>query len=207
MISRDAIDRIVDITSLAVISAAAVLTAVCSYQSGRWSGAQARHYDLANANRAAAAMSTNHTIADTAIDVNMFLQWSIAEEQGDKARESFLFQRFRPEMQRAVAAWLKTDPMHNARAPKSPFGMPQYSSKESNAAGQDERSAHENFDEAQLANRHADDFLLLTVIFASASFLAGMSTKMVFPRHLVVVAVSLVALVYGLARLVGLPFL
>jgi len=207
MISRDALNRIVDITSLTVISAAAALTAACSYQSGRWSGAQARHYDLANANRAAAAMSSNRAIADTAIDVNMFMQYSIAEEQGDRRRESFLFERFRPEMQKAVAAWIKTDPLHNARAPKSPLNMAQYSSKDTQLAAQDERDANENFRAAQVANRHADDFLLLTVIFASASFLAGISTKMLFPRHLVIVAISLIALIYGLARMIGLPFL
>lgn len=207
MLSRETVDRIVDIASLAVISAAAVLTAVCSYQSGRWSGAQARHYDLANGNRAAAAMSSNRAIADTAIDVNMFMQYAIAEEQGDVRRESFLFERFRPEMQKAVAAWIKTDPLHNAHAPKSPLNTPQYSSKDTQLAAQDERDARENFNAAQIANRHADDFLLLTVIFASASFLAGMSTKMVFPRHLVIVAMSLIALIYGLARLIGLPFL
>lgn len=207
MLSREIVDRIVDITSLAVISAAAVLTALCSYQSGRWSGAQARHYDLANADRAAAAMSSNRAIADTAIDVNMFMQYGIAQEQGDTKRAQFLFERFRPEMQKAVAAWLATNPLHNPRASKSPLAMPQYSLTSQKLSTQDEAKAHDDFTAAQVANRHADDFLLLTVIFASASFLAGMSTKMTFPRHAVVVGVSLVALIYGLIRMIGLPFL
>ena len=207
MASHETIDRIVDIASLAVISAAAVLTALCSYQSGRWSGAEARHYDLANADRAAAAMSSNRAIAETAIDVNMFMQYGIAEEQGDTRREQFLFQRFRPEMQKAVAAWVATKPAHNDRAPKSPFEMPAYSLKSQQLSSQEDAKAHEDFAAAQVANRHADDFLLLTVIFASASFLAGMSTKMVFPQHAIVVGISLAALVYGLIRMIGLPFL
>jgi hypothetical protein len=49
--------------------------------------------------------------------------------------------------------------------------------------------------------------VLLTVIFAAVSFLAGISTKMSYPRHAIVVALGIVALVYGAVRLAGLPFL
>ena len=48
--------------------------------------------------------------------------------------------------------------------------------------------------------------MLLTVVFASVSFLAGMSTKMAYPRHAVVVVVGFAGFLYGIGRMVSLPF-
>jgi hypothetical protein len=64
-----------------------------------------------------------------------------------------------------------------------------------------------SFNAALTAHQHADDYSLLTVIFAAVSFLAGMSTKMVFPRHAIIVGLGIVALIYGIFRLIGLPVL
>ncbi len=70
-----------------------------------------------------------------------------------------------------------------------------------------EATAGASFSQAQEANRHADNFLLLTVIFAAVSFLGGISTKMVYPRHAILVGLGVIGLAYGVVRLVELPFL
>jgi hypothetical protein len=49
--------------------------------------------------------------------------------------------------------------------------------------------------------------LLLTVIFAGVSFLGGMSTKMAYPNHLILICIGIVGLTYGGIRLAELPFL
>jgi hypothetical protein len=207
MLDRKAVDRVVDVASVALISMAAVLSALCGYQSGRWSETQTRLYNVANADRVGGAEAVGRSNALTIIDVTLFLNYVNAVADGRTREAAFIEQRFRPEMRPAMNAWLATKPLTNPKAPTSPFVMPQYTLRTKAEAQSDEDRATASFQSAQEAARHADDFLLLTVIFAGVSFLAGMSTKFVFPRHLIVVALGTFALVYGLIRLVHLPFL
>ncbi|MGA7284847.1 MAG: hypothetical protein WBW87_09940 [Candidatus Cybelea sp.] len=201
------VDRFVDIAGVVLISVAAVLTALSGFQSGRWSGAQARFYNLANASRIESAEAADRGLALTAIDVNLFLHYIDAVEAGNPREAEFVNKRLRPEMRAAMNAWLATRPFTNPKAPSSPFVMPQYSLRARGASRRDTTLASTNFNAALDANRHADEFLLLTVIFAAVSFLAGVSTKMTYPRHAVVIALGMVALIYGIVRLVALPFL
>jgi hypothetical protein len=199
-------DRIVDVASVVLISVAAVLTALCGYQSGRWGGEQSRLYSMANASRLRSAEAADRANVLTAIDVALFLRYVEAVDAGDARLAGFLYARFRPEFMPAMRAWLATKPLRNARAPSSPFVMPQYSLKARAQARFDETLAAQNFNAAVAATRHSDDFLLLTVIFAAVSFLAGISTKMVYPRHAIVVALACLATIYGIVRLISLPF-
>jgi hypothetical protein len=201
------IDRFVDIAGVALISVAAVLTALSGYQSGRWGGLQARFYNLANEHRLEAAEASDRELAMTAIDVNLVLHYVDAVEAGNTHEAKFLIRRFRPEMRAATDAWLATKPFTNSNAPSSPFVMPQYSSAARAESNRQNALASSNFNSAVEANHHSDDFLLLTVIFAAVSFLAGMSTKMTYPRHAMVIALGVVALIYGIVRLAGLPYL
>lgn len=201
------IDRIVDIVSVVLISVAAVLTALCGYQSGRWGGQQSRLYATANATRLKSAESADRANVLTAIDVAVFLHYVDAVHARDAVEADFLYSRFRPEMRRAMQAWLATRPLQRPGAPSSPFVMPQYQLKSQQQAQRYDALATSSFNAAVEATHHADDFLLLTIIFAAVSFLAGISTKMVYPRHAIIVGVAVVALLYGLIRLVELPFL
>jgi hypothetical protein len=201
------IDRVVDIASVVLISVAAVLTALCGYQSGRWDGQQARLYGEAIAARVESAQASDRAIALTAINVAIFLHYVDAVAKGDNRAATFLYRRLPPEMLPAMRAWLATKPLLNRHAPSSPFAMPQYSLKAHREARQDAARATSTFRAATEATHHADDFLLLTVIFAGVSFLAGISTKMTYPRHVIIVAVATLAVIYGIARLVAFPLL
>ncbi|MBV9719324.1 MAG: hypothetical protein JOZ77_08390 [Candidatus Eremiobacteraeota bacterium] len=200
-------DRIVDVASVVLISVAAVLTALCSYQSGRWGGQQARLYSLASADHMRSVSESDRANTLTAIDVGVFLRYMDAVVSGDKRMTEFLHRRMRPEMQPAMRAWLATNPLQNLHAPASPFTMQQYSLRSRSDANRWDAQGRREYEEAIDANRHSDDFLLLTVIFAAVSFLAGISTKMAYPRHAIVVALAAVATIYGFVRLVSLPFL
>ncbi|MBV8066998.1 MAG: hypothetical protein JO113_03395 [Candidatus Eremiobacteraeota bacterium] len=200
-------DRVVDVASVVLISIAAVLTAICSYQSGRWDGRQAQLYNRADAEHTYAAEASDRSNVLTAIDVGVFLNYLDAVDRRDQRMADFLAARMRPEMRPAMRAWLATRPLQNPRAPSSPFVMPQYTLRTRTQGSKWEADAHANFEAAIVANRHADDFLLLTVIFAGVSFLAGISTKLVFPRHLALIVIGGIATAYGLVRLVELPFL
>jgi len=195
------------VASVVLISVAAVLTALCGYQSGRWSGHQARQYNVANAKRIASAEAADRANVLTAIDVALFLQYVDAVDASNGKKAQFIFARFRPEMRAAMEAWLATKPRANPKAPSSPFVMRQYSLATRAQASRLETAAGADFEEAQAANQHADDFLLLTVIFAGVSFLGGMSTKMMYPRHAIMIGIGMIGLLYGIVRLVELPFL
>jgi hypothetical protein len=200
-------DRVVDVASVVLISVAAVLTALSGYQSGRWAGQQARMYGAANADRLRSAKAADRANALTAIDVAVFLHYLDAVNANDTREAEFLYARMRPEFRPALQAWLATKPLQNRRAPSSPFVMPQYSLKAQAESRDFDALASARFSDAVDATHHSDDFLLLTVIFAAVSFLAGVSTKLIYPRHAIVVAVASAATVYGIVRLAELPFM
>jgi hypothetical protein len=200
------IDRVVDLASVFLISIAAVMTAVCGYQSGRWGGIEARLYSVADANRIASAREAGKSDALAAIDADLFLQYIDAVQSGDSVRADFLSARFPPDFKRAFDAWVATRPLKNPKAPSSPFTMPDYKKEMMADARRDEAAANADFQSALTATRNADAFLLLTVVFSGVSFMAGMSTKMQFPYHLMVVCVGVVGVVYGTIRIVRLPF-
>ena len=201
------IDRFVDVASVALISIAAVLTALCGYQSSRWDGEQTRLYNVASANRLFAAQAADRDFVTTSINVTVFLRYIEAVQSGNEQMAKFLYDRMGPRMRPAMDAWLATHPLKNPKAPSSPFVMPQYTRYREAQSKKNEAAAQADFVAAIAAHRAADEFSLLTVIFATVSFLAGVSTKMAFPRHLIIVVLGILALCYGLARLWFLPVL
>jgi hypothetical protein len=198
-------DRIVDVLSVVLISVSAVLTALCGYQSGLWDGTQTRLYSTANADRLHSSEDADRANALAAIDVAVFVHYVQAVDSNNVRFADFLYRRFRPEFVPAMRAWLAAKPFQNVHAPSTPFAMPQYRLKSREEAREYEKRAANDFDAAGRANHNADEFVLLTVIFAGVSFLAGISTKMVFPSHAIVVTLGIVATVYGIVRLFELP--
>jgi hypothetical protein len=205
MLDRAVIDRFVDIASVVLISIAAVLSAVCSYQAGRWEGEQTRLFNVANANRQLSTEAEDRAFIITSINVTLFLHYVEAKESGNAVIAKFIYRRFPPEMRRAVDAWLATDPEHNPHAPTSPFIMPGYAQTMQAGSRKEGATAGADFGQALIAHRNADAFTLLTVVFAGVSFLAGVSTKLTYPRHAIIVGVGILALLYGIGRLAFLP--
>lgn len=207
MTDRQTVDRIVDVASVILISAAAVFSALCSYQSGRWSGDQNRLYNSANVQWVHAAMEFNRASSLGAVNAGLFLAYVSAMQEGNREKTEFIYRRLGSRMRGALDQWLETKPLLNPHAPVSPFDMPAYHDWFENAGKPEQEQATRDFNDAQNANRTSDSFLLLTVIFAGVSFLGGMSTKMTYPKHLIVILIGTAALLYGIVRIVSLPFL
>ncbi|MGB6984409.1 MAG: hypothetical protein WBD74_00390 [Candidatus Aquilonibacter sp.] len=207
MVSREVIDKFVDVASVVLISVAAVLTALCGYQASRWDGEQTRLYNIADASRLYAAEAGGRSAVNTSINVTLFLDYIDAVQHGDTEFAQFIYRRLGPNMRPVMDAWLATHPLKNPKAPSSPFVMREYTQRMQAASLQEEAVAKADFNAAQNAHRNADEFTLLTVVFATVSFLAGISTKLVFPRHAIIVAMGILALLYGLGRLAFLPVL
>ena len=198
-------DLWVDVASVVLISAATVLTAWCGYEAARWTAIQTRQYNEASAQRVAAAVASDRANTLEIVDVTMFLQDVAAVAAGRTDEEAFIYRRFRPEMKRAVDAWLATKPRKNPGAPSSPFAMPQYHLLTGAEAARLNALSAASFEAATNANELGDAYVRLTVIFAAVSFLAGISTKFRFPSHIVVVVAGFGVLIFGLIRMIELP--
>lgn len=170
-------DRWLEIVSAILLSLATVASAWCAYQSARWNGVQALSFSAANGARTESVRMSNTALQLTSIDVGMFVQFASAYSEDNQFLYDFLYQRFRPEFKTAVDAWIATQPLKNPEAPSSPFAMEAYQS-----AAQDESDrllavAEQKLDEAEQANQTSDNYVLLTVMFASVLFFGGISTK------------------------------
>jgi hypothetical protein len=90
----------------------------------------------------------------------------------------FLYERFRPEFKPAVDAWIATRPRTNASAPPTPFAMPEYKVAAAAEAARLEQRAEEQSAAARQANQRSDNYVLMTIVFATVLFFAGISSKM-----------------------------
>ena len=84
--------------------------------------------------------------------------------------------------------------------------MPEYRLKTDAEASRLEAASSGEFKEAFGAAEHSTQFVLLTVIFAGVSFLAGICTRFQFPSNAIVVAVGFIMFAYGMVLVAGQRF-
>jgi hypothetical protein len=172
----------VELAATILLAVATVATAWSGYQSTRWNGEQAKATARANALRIESATAAALANTETEIDVASFTQWVNAYAQKQTQLADFYFKRFRKEFRPAVDAWVATRPLKNARAPLTPFAMPQYRLA---ARAKAERLGAEAELFAAQSRRNiqrSSNYVLGVVLFASALFFAGMSTKLTSSR-------------------------
>jgi hypothetical protein len=205
-VEKDQRGRWAEIASAIVLSLATVSTAWCAYQATLWSGVQT--FRLAAANKANRESSTFHieALQLRAHDAAMGISWMQAKHDGNQRQEQFLFNRFRPEMKKAVEAWLKTDPFNNPKSPPGPFVMPEYVQPELGEAKRLEDLSAQEFAAAQQANKTSDTYVLLTVLFASVLFFGGIAGTIDSRRmRIAIVSVALALFLVIVAFLVAMP--
>jgi hypothetical protein len=174
-------DRI-EIVATVLLSVAAVATAWSSYQASRWNGEQAKAASTTNRLRIESTKAADLANAQTEIDVATFMQWIDAYALQRTELADFYLKRFRAEFKPAVNAWIATRPLKNPDAPLTPFAMPEYK-----LAARAEASRLDAEAALSSANVHRDiqratNYVLAVVMFASALFFAGMSTKLRLER-------------------------
>jgi hypothetical protein len=205
-VEKDQQRRWAEIACAVVLSLATVSTAWCAYQATLWSGVQT--FRLAAANKANRESSTCHieALQLRAHDAAMGINWMQAKHEGNQRQEQFLFNRFRPEMKKAVEAWLNTDPFKNPKSPPGPFVMPEYVQPELGEATRLEDVSAQEFAAAQRANGTSDTYVLLTVLFASVLFFGGIAGTIDSRRmRIAIVSVALALFLVTVAFLVAMP--
>jgi hypothetical protein len=167
-----------EVVSTVLLALATVATAWSAYQSRQWTGEQAQATSRATATRIAENRVSALANRQVQIDVATFMQWLDARQTGRPRLAAFYRTRFRAEFQPAFAAWLATRPFTNKAAPQTPFAMAQYRLKANADAQRLEATAGAQSGQSKEANQRADNYMLAVVLFASALFFAGISTKL-----------------------------
>ena len=172
----------VELVATVLLAVATVATAWSGYQSTRWNGEQSKAAARANALRISSAKAAGLANSQTEIDVATFTQWVNAYAQNQADLADFYFKRFRKEFRPAVDAWVATRPLRNPEAPLSPFAMPQYKLAARAEADRLDAEAELYAARARRNIQRASNYVLGVVLFASALFFAGMSTKLTAPK-------------------------
>jgi hypothetical protein len=168
----------VEFATTLLLAAAAVATAWASYQAARWHGKQAEAQSASIAARVESTRASSVANREAEIDVELFIQWIDAYAQGQTELADFYRKRFRSEFRPAFTAWLAAKPLTNPAAPLSPFAMPEYKLAATAQADRLEENATAASEEVKEYIQRADDYTLTVVLFATALFFAGISTRL-----------------------------
>ncbi len=185
-----------------VLALATTASAWCAYQSKLWGGVQAARAGAAVRAGREGAVNSLAAMQLRAFDASMFIAFMQARFERSSEMEAFLNQRFRPEMKSAVEAWLKLDPLNNPAAPPSPFRMAEYAQAETVEAARQAELATRAMAATGEARRNSDDYVLLTVIFASVLFFGGIARA--FDSRPLRTALAALAVLLFLGTLVAL---
>ena len=167
-----------EVAATVLLAIAAVATAWCSYQANRWNGEQSKQSGTTNRIRLEAVRAQGLAEAQQEVDVATFTQWIDAYALERERLADFYFKRFRAEFKPAVVAWLATKPLTNAKAPLTPFAMPQYKLAAAAEADKLDAEASASSDLVHRNIQRSANYVLGVVLFAVALFMAGMSTKL-----------------------------
>jgi hypothetical protein len=187
-----------DLLSAALMAGATMATAWCAYQSSVWNGEHFSHESRSITAVVRVGKLSNLAMQRTSVQVNLFVHWVSAMNNGDRGLADFLFARFPEPLKTAAGAWRATSPLTNPEAPPSPFDMPEYVLQEKIEVDRWEDIGQLESAAAERASEMANRYLLFTIINASVLFFAGISGKFRW------MAIDLAVLVLGaLTLLVG----
>jgi len=199
-------DRWIEFVSAMVLALATVATAWCAYQSTLWGGDETKFRAAANTATTRAGQASSAALQQTSFHASLFVDWAAAISTENQMLADFLYQRFPPTLKTASDAWLATQPLQNPDAPSSPFVMPEYQLPERAEAAAWAAEATVQWEQAETADQIADRYVLLTVLFASVLFFAGIAGK--FQSRLIdiaMLALGLLVLLAGVAIALTYP--
>jgi hypothetical protein len=196
----------VDVVSTVLLSVAAVAIAWSGYQASRWTGEQAKAFSRANAARLESTRWSDLANSQSEIDVATFIQWVDSYARNETTLADFYRKRFREEFRPAVEAWIATRPLQNPDAPLTPFATPEYRLA---ARAESERLEAKAGAESAVASRNiqrATNYVLCVVLFSSALFFGGISTRIGSPTaRVVILGVGCVVLLGALIWIATFP--
>jgi hypothetical protein len=167
----------IEIGEALLLAFVALLTAWSGYQAARWDGRSATYTAQANTQRVQATQAATLGGQHLNYDATTFNTWLEANLAGNTTYANYLVRRFSPEYRVAFDAWLKTDPLHNPKAPPGPRYMPQYHNPLLDQANRLNAQATATFGHATSARDVAEEYVRATVLLALVLFLVALSQR------------------------------
>ena len=203
---RSLVHKMAEIAEAVLLSAVAIATAWSGYQAALWTGRQSELYGQSSKLRVQAEAAAVYANQERLYNASTVVEWLKAQASGERKLAEIFERRLLPEFRPAFEAWKKTDPLHNARAPVGPMLMPEYRSAKTEEAAKLNAQATGVFEEGNLARRHSDDYVQVTVFLATVLLLTAIAQR--FKLHTVRVGLGLIALLllcFQVYRLLILP--
>jgi len=201
-------ERIFEVLAIFLLSAAAIGTAWSGYQAARWSGREAHNFALAEGSHAKSTRAVVSAGEARVQDLADFERWLDLETTGDQTLANLHAAQFQGPLRTAFDAWLTQDPLNNPNAIPTPLKMPQYHQAEAERAAQLETNADRLIEDGSTARDRADEYVLITVFFASVLFFAGISLRISKDRlRISVLGLGVAFLLYGVVQIFLLPTL
>jgi hypothetical protein len=199
-------DRRLELIGVIILAAASVLTAWSGFQSTKWSGVQAASYSQASAQRTEANRTAAYGFVLALNSQANFNNWLNATVEGREELAEVYAGRIESVLPEAWNAWLALDPLDNPDAPTTPLLMDEYVMPNSVETDALEADASRLFQQGQDANQKADNYVLVTVVFAVALFFSGISTSINFrTARLVLLGIAIAFVAGGALYLATLP--
>jgi hypothetical protein len=188
-----------------LLGVGSVATAWCGIQASRWNGEEARLSRDAGITRIDASQSFSLGTQKFAYDANMATQYAGAVADGNVELQEFLRDNLmRPEFLPVLDRWEAS-----IRAGDDSFSL--FSDEEYLDTLFAESTATAAASDADLelsneASDNADDYLLMTLLTATALFFSGVTTSFASrPARLALLAIAATILTFTAARLIDLP--
>ena len=197
---------IFEVAALVLLSLGTVGTAWCSFQAAIWGGAAQGAMNMSTASSRRAATDELQAYQMELLDVLLFSQYINARASSNENLTQFYADRFRGEAKAAFQEWMATRPFESASAPPHPFVTNLYQPRLLQEAGSAKADSQSFWDKAGEAGRVSRNYVLMTVLLASALFCGGTAAKFetLWIRR-VVLALGLVAFIIVAGRLWQLP--
>jgi hypothetical protein len=202
------IGRWFQIVTAIMLGTVAMATAWSGYQAARWNGRETSYYSQANALNIESTRDTTLASQYMLYDVDIFNQWLNAQSHGETSLANIVQKRFRAEFLPAFEAWLATNPFNNPNAPPGPLFMPQYKLSLQEKANQLQAQSENAFKRAEAYNQQSDDYVLVTVFFATALFLIAIAERFVWNWvRAIILVFALGMLLFGIYHLITYPII
>ena len=163
-----------------ILAITALATAWSAYQASLWNGVQILKIAAAQSQETTGSQEALAENQQRTIDGIQVITIASALAEGRNATVDFMVPRIRADLRSVIQAWLDTDPIHNKNSPPHPLLMPEYTETIQKKFREHQafltNGFNTNMSEAQNAGDHGDGYVLLTVLFATVLFFAGISS-------------------------------
>jgi hypothetical protein len=198
-------DRGVEIVAVLLLGIATLGSAWCGYQASRWNGQEDRQTSQASNERVEGARLFGLAIQTASYDSSLIAQYAEAVASGNEALQEFYRTTLvRPAFLPTLDRWQAE--FRAGRTPANLLEDEEYRNEQLAAYEAAGARAEASSAEARDAGANSDDFILITVLFASALFFAGVTTsfRQKFARLLLLLG-AVLTIAYAAAQLSDLP--